>query len=110
MVVHRGTLLALAAALGCAGAFVSSAAPALGLSSFAARARSPQLHTAACQRARALPLQHRMLFDSLTEKMAGIGEMLQGKKKITAASVERALGEVKRALLDADVNLKASCA
>ncbi|CAM9360245.1 unnamed protein product [Discosporangium mesarthrocarpum] len=46
-----------------------------------------------------------MMFDQLTEKMAGVAQLLQGKKTISTASVEGALKDVKRALLDADVNL-----
>ncbi|CAM9153993.1 unnamed protein product [Choristocarpus tenellus] len=47
-----------------------------------------------------------MMFDQLTEKMADVAQLFQGKTKLTEASVEGALKEVKRALLDADVNLK----
>jgi len=47
-----------------------------------------------------------MMFNQLTENLSGIAQLLQGKKKITPASVERALVEVKRALLESDVNLK----
>jgi inosine-uridine nucleoside N-ribohydrolase len=76
---------------------------ALSCSTFVARTSAKHAAGAARPRASTAP---RMMFEQLAEKMTGISEMLQGKKKITAASIERALGDVKRALLDADVNLK----
>eukprot|EP00903_Cladosiphon_okamuranus_P011894 g11171.t1 len=47
-----------------------------------------------------------MMFDTLAENMAGVTNLFSGQKTITESSVEGALKEVKRALLDADVNLK----
>ncbi|KAG5177471.1 SRP54-type protein [Tribonema minus] len=101
------SLLPLCAVLCCVAAFVPSSTH-ISQSSFAVRraAHAPTCLAPSTTQQRRAAVVPRMMFDQLTEKMAGIGEMLQGKKKITAASVERALGEVKRALLDADVNLK----
>ncbi|CAN0358354.1 unnamed protein product, partial [Ectocarpus fasciculatus] len=47
-----------------------------------------------------------MMFDTLAENMSGVANLFTGQKTITESSVEGALKEVKRALLDADVNLK----
>ncbi|CBN76263.1 PFfh, plastid Ffh subunit of the signal recognition particle [Ectocarpus siliculosus] len=46
-----------------------------------------------------------MMFDTLAENMAGVANLFTGQKTITESSVEGALNEVKRALLDADLNL-----
>jgi signal recognition particle GTPase len=78
---------------------------ALSCSTFVARTSAKHAGAARFVRPRASTAP-RMMFEQLAEKLTGISEMLQGKKKITAASIERALGDVKRALLDADVNLK----
>lgn len=48
----------------------------------------------------------KMMFDSLAENLSKVAGLFTGKKTITEASVVDALREVKRALLDADVNLK----
>lgn len=47
-----------------------------------------------------------MLFDSLAEKMGETVRKMRGVDKITEKNVKGALKEVKRALLDADVNLR----
>lgn len=47
-----------------------------------------------------------MLFDSLAEKMTETVRKMRGVDKITDKNVQGALKEVKRALLDADVNLR----
>ncbi|PXF44869.1 Signal recognition particle protein [Gracilariopsis chorda] len=47
-----------------------------------------------------------MLFDSLTEKMGETVRKLRGVDKITEKNVAGAMKQVKRALLDADVNLR----
>ncbi|CAM9370314.1 unnamed protein product [Pylaiella littoralis] len=47
-----------------------------------------------------------MMFDTLAENMAGVANLFTGQKTITESSVEGALKEVRRSLLDADVNLK----
>jgi signal recognition particle subunit SRP54 len=43
------------------------------------------------------------MFDDLTQKLDGVLRALRGGGRLTAADVEAALGEVRRALLDADV-------
>ncbi|CAM9136032.1 unnamed protein product [Chrysoparadoxa australica] len=73
----------------------------LGVSSFASLAPRAQQAKPVCRP----NVGPSMMFDQLTEAMGSIGSLLQGRKKITAASIEEALKEVKRALLDADVNL-----
>ncbi|CAN0119483.1 unnamed protein product [Scytosiphon promiscuus] len=47
-----------------------------------------------------------MMFDTLAENMSAVANLFTGQTTITESSVEGALKEVKRALLDADVNLK----
>ncbi|CAN8064087.1 unnamed protein product [Agarophyton chilense] len=47
-----------------------------------------------------------MLFDSLTEKMEETVRKMRGVDKITEKNVAGAMKQVKRALLDADVNLR----
>ncbi len=46
------------------------------------------------------------MFDQLTEKLEGVFKKLRGRGKLTAANIEEALREVRRALLEADVNYK----
>lgn len=46
-----------------------------------------------------------MMFDQLTEAISSVAKKLGPKKRITEASVKPALREVRRALLDADVNV-----
>jgi signal recognition particle subunit SRP54 len=46
------------------------------------------------------------VFDQLTEKLDGVFKKLRGQGKLTEANVEEALREVRRALLEADVNYK----
>lgn len=45
-------------------------------------------------------------FDQLTESMASVASMFSGKKRLTQKSIGAALKTVKKALVDADVNLK----
>ena len=46
------------------------------------------------------------MFDHLTEKLEGVFKKLRGHGKLTEANIEEALREVRRALLEADVNYK----
>ena len=46
------------------------------------------------------------MFDQLTERLEGVFKKLRGKGKLTEANIEEALREVRRALLEADVNYK----
>jgi signal recognition particle subunit SRP54 len=46
------------------------------------------------------------MFDHLTEKLEGVFKKLRGHGKLTEANIEDALREVRRALLEADVNYK----
>eukprot|EP00189_Rhodosorus_marinus_P003321 CAMPEP_0113962856 /NCGR_PEP_ID=MMETSP0011_2-20120614/6177_1 /TAXON_ID=101924 /ORGANISM="Rhodosorus marinus" /LENGTH=535 /DNA_ID=CAMNT_0000974815 /DNA_START=36 /DNA_END=1643 /DNA_ORIENTATION=- /assembly_acc=CAM_ASM_000156 len=55
---------------------------------------------------RARPLTTRMMFDQLIDTLDSTVKKLRGADKITEKNVERTLKDVKRALLDADVNLK----
>lgn len=46
------------------------------------------------------------LFDNLTGKLTGIFQKLQSRGRLTEKDVDDALGQVRRALLEADVNFK----
>ncbi|MDA1096107.1 MAG: signal recognition particle receptor subunit alpha, partial [Chloroflexi bacterium] len=46
------------------------------------------------------------MFDTLTDRLTGVFKRLSGKGRITEADVDDALREVRRALLEADVNLQ----
>jgi signal recognition particle subunit SRP54 len=46
------------------------------------------------------------MFDQLTEKLEGVFKKLRGQGKLSEANIEEALREVRRALLEADVNYK----
>ena len=46
------------------------------------------------------------MFEALTERLNGVFNRLSGRGRITEADVEEALREVRRALLEADVNLR----
>jgi signal recognition particle subunit SRP54 len=46
------------------------------------------------------------VFDQLSEKLEGVFKKLRGQGKLTEANIEEALREVRRALLEADVNYK----
>ena len=46
------------------------------------------------------------MFEALTERLNGVFNKLSGRGRITEADVEEALREVRRALLEADVNLR----
>ena len=47
------------------------------------------------------------MFDNLTDRLSGTFRKLTGKAKLTEANIQDALGEVRRALLEADVALSA---
>ena len=47
-----------------------------------------------------------MAFDSLSEKLQNVFKNLRSKGRLTEADVKEAMKEVKRALLEADVNFK----
>jgi len=46
------------------------------------------------------------LFDNLTDKLTGIFQKLQSRGRLTEKDIDDALGQVRRALLEADVNFK----
>ena len=46
------------------------------------------------------------MFDSLSEKLDRAFKMLKGQGKITEVNVSETLKEIRRALIDADVNYK----
>jgi len=46
------------------------------------------------------------MFDQLTERLEGVFKKLRGHGRLTEANIEEALREVRRALLEADVNYK----
>ncbi len=46
------------------------------------------------------------MFDSLSEKLEGVFRGLTGRGKLTPADIDRAMEEVERALIEADVNLR----
>ena len=46
------------------------------------------------------------MFDNLTDKLTGIFQKLQSRGRLTEKDVDDALGQVRRALLEADVNFK----
>jgi len=46
------------------------------------------------------------VFDQLSEKLEGVFKKLRGQGKLSEANIEEALREVRRALLEADVNYK----
>lgn len=45
------------------------------------------------------------MFDNLTDRLQGVLQQVQGKDKLTAEHIDKALVEVRRALLEADVEL-----
>ena len=47
-----------------------------------------------------------MAFDSLTDKLQNVFKKLKSKGMLTESDVKEAMKEVKRALLEADVNFK----
>ena len=47
-----------------------------------------------------------MAFESLTDKLQNIFRNLRGKGRLTEDDVKQAMKEVKRALLEADVNFR----
>jgi signal recognition particle subunit SRP54 len=46
------------------------------------------------------------MFDQLTDKLEGVFKKLRGQGRLTEANIDEALREVRRALLEADVNYK----
>ena len=46
------------------------------------------------------------MFEALQEKLSGALNKIKGSNKLTEANIEEALGQVRLALLEADVNLK----
>ena len=46
------------------------------------------------------------MFDQLSDKLEGVFKKLRGQGKLTEANIDEALREVRRALLEADVNYK----
>ena len=47
------------------------------------------------------------MFDQLSDKFQSIFKTLRGQSKITEENIDSAIHEVKRALIDADVSLRA---
>ena len=46
------------------------------------------------------------MFDNLTDRLTGIFNRLQGKGRLTENDIDEALGQVRRSLLEADVNFR----
>ncbi|MGL5510650.1 MAG: signal recognition particle receptor subunit alpha, partial [Microcoleaceae cyanobacterium] len=46
------------------------------------------------------------MFDALADRLEGAWKKLRGQDKINEANIQEALKEVRRALLEADVNLQ----
>ena len=46
------------------------------------------------------------MFDNLTDRLTGIFSRLQGKGRLTEKDIDDALGQVRRSLLEADVNFR----
>ena len=46
------------------------------------------------------------MFDNLTDRLTGIFNRLQGKGRLTEKDIDDALGQVRRSLLEADVNFR----
>jgi signal recognition particle subunit SRP54 len=46
------------------------------------------------------------MFDNLSDKLQRVFKNLRGEGRLTAANMESALGEIRMALLEADVNFK----
>jgi len=46
------------------------------------------------------------MFDRLSDRFEGIFKRLRGKGRLTEADVDEVLGEIRTALLDADVNVR----
>ncbi len=45
------------------------------------------------------------MFDSLSDRLQGIVKRLKGKGRLTEADVDEVMGEIRTALLEADVNV-----
>ena len=46
------------------------------------------------------------MFENLTDKLTGIFQHLQNRGRLTEKDIDEALGQVRRALLEADVNFR----
>ena len=46
------------------------------------------------------------MFDNLTDRLSGIFQRLTSKGRLTEKDIDDALGEVRRSLLEADVNFR----
>jgi len=46
------------------------------------------------------------MFDALSNRLQDVFQSLKGETRLTEATVERVLGEIRLALLEADVNFK----
>jgi signal recognition particle subunit SRP54 len=62
------------------------------------RSPTPAVHTSL--------LTHALMFEALSERLDGAWKKLRGQDKISEANIQEALREVRRALLEADVNLQ----
>jgi signal recognition particle subunit SRP54 len=62
------------------------------------RSLTPAVHTSL--------LTHALMFEALSERLDGAWKKLRGQDKISEANIQEALREVRRALLEADVNLQ----
>ena len=47
-----------------------------------------------------------LMFDALSNRLQDVFQSLKGETRLTEATVERVLGEIRLALLEADVNFK----
>ncbi|CAB9496740.1 Signal recognition particle 54 kDa protein [Seminavis robusta] len=75
------------------------------LSPYASVSQSHSKSPSRCGSGSGSGTQLNMMFDQLTEAISSIAKQLGPKQKITEASVKPALRGVRRALLDADVNV-----
>jgi signal recognition particle GTPase len=62
------------------------------------RSLTPAVHTSL--------LTHALMFEALSERFEGAWKKLRGQDKISEANIQEALRDVRRALLEADVNLQ----
>ena len=46
------------------------------------------------------------MFDNLTDKLSGIFQKLTSKGRLTEKDIDEALGQIRRSLLEADVNFR----
>ena len=52
------------------------------------------------------PILEKKMFDNLTDKLSGIFQKLTSKGRLTEKDIDEALGQVRRSLLEADVNFR----